>query len=190
MSNPSSDSSNSGLVYEDVLALRCKVIAGPLVGAELMRMHQSNEEVLRIVHSLDEYYPELTDEHGVGQELARMDFKLNLLLDLVSEVLAYYHDTPQRTPVKLSVDGIEWQSSQPPELHKLVLMEIYLNNKYPHPIFLPGRVEYVQALVTGSNIRVVFDSLDEIIQAWLEKIIFRHHRRQIASTRRHSPHGL
>jgi len=188
--NDSSDSLTSGLVYEDIIALRWSVNKSVPSPVELAHMRESNEQILRIIYFLDEYYVEGAEEHSISQELARMDFKLNLLLDLVGEVLAYYHDIPKRLPTRLSTQTIEWETNQPPPLNSQVTLELYLNPKYPHPLLLPGQVRIINPAGSSFWVTVALDTLDEITQEWLEKIIFRHHRRQVALIRRRlNPNG-
>jgi hypothetical protein len=52
--------------------------------------------------------------------------------------------------------------------------------RYPRPLWLPATVQGV----ADGRVRAVFGDLGETVQDLIEKLIFRHHRRQIAATRR------
>lgn len=185
MSEQISENPGMELYYEDRLPLRCTVLDGAPDGARLARLQEESEEVLRVLSALDEHYPELTDEHPlVAHELQRFDFKLNLLLDLVSQVLTRHHPLPQPVPVKLGAQGLEWTAASPPPAAAWVELEIYLNPKYPSPLMLPAQVQDVRPAPGGALVTATFGALAESVQDWLGKTIFRHHRRQIALTRR------
>lgn len=184
MSDLPPDLAAQGLVYEDRLALRWSDASAPLSAIDLARIEQSNEDVLRILYFLGEYYPEQAEEYTLGQELARMDFKLNLVLDLVGEVLSYYHDIPKRVLAQLGAHGVAWDAEQAPASGQRVMMEIYLSPRYPHALWLTGRVRRVDALPGGARVTVLFEDVAEATRERLEKIVFRQHRRHVAYERR------
>jgi len=174
---------SSALAYEAALPLRWSALITRPDAGERDRIEQRNEEILRSLYALDDYYPESAEEHGV--ELARLDLKLNLVLDLVGELLAYYNEIPKRIPVKLMVDAVEWEALQAPLPNSDVSLEIYLDLKYPRPIVLLGHTQAIKSVLGGYRIRVGFDEMAAVNREWLEKIIFRQHRRHIALARRH-----
>lgn len=188
MDNPHPHPLLEGLVYEDRLALQWSTIEVKPDAIEKAALEDSNLEVLRTVFALGDYYAEPVDEPAsVAQELARLDFKLNLVLDLVGEVLSYYHELPPRIPVRLAAQGIQWEAAQAPPPQALVSIELYLNARYPRALRLLGRVQSVTPLAQGLRSVVMFEDTGEAVQDLLEKIIFRHHRRSIALARRNSP---
>lgn len=173
----------SGLVYQDLIALRWRLLESPPSAIESASREHHNTEVLRIIATLDEF----ADEHpGTSSELAHLDFKLNLVLDLVGEIAGYYHDIPAGVPARLGAQAIEWESEQAPPAASQVSIEIYLHHNYPHPVVLAGKVKAVSPLAQGNRCLVVFERLSEQAQEWLEKIIFLHHRRQVAYSRRNT----
>ncbi len=181
MTDNSPSNQLSGLVYQDLIALRWRLLESPPSAIENASREYHNAELLRIIATLDEF----ADEHpGVSPELAHLDFKLNLVLDLVGEIVAYYHDLPPAVPARLAAQAVEWESGQAPPLGSAVAMEIYLHHNYPHPVVLPGKVQAVSPLAQGNRCLVAFDPLSEQAQEWLEKIIFLHHRRQVAYSRK------
>ncbi|MDO9372645.1 MAG: PilZ domain-containing protein [Gammaproteobacteria bacterium] len=190
MDNPNPHSFLDGLVYEDHLALQWNTIEARPDAIERVVLEDSNLEILRTVFALGDYYAESVDEPvNVAQELTRLDFKLNLVLDLVGEVLSYYHELPPRIPVRLGAQGIQWEAAQAPPPQGLVSIELYLNVRYPRALRLIGRVQSVTPLAQGLRSVVMFEDIGEAAQDMLEKIIFRHHRRSIALARRNiTPH--
>ena len=170
----------SGLVYQDIIPIRWKVLESPSGAIENASRQYRNTEVLRVIATLGEY----ADQHQGSPEFAHLDFKLNLVLDLVGEIAGYYRDIPTGVPVRLGANAIEWESGQAPPVKGQVSIEIYLHRNYPHPLTLLGEVQAVAPLAQGFRALVVFEPLNGPAQEWLEKILFLHHRRQVAYSRR------
>jgi hypothetical protein len=172
------ESLGSGLVLEDRLPLRW-CAAEPPGGAPHLQL--SNEETLRVILSLDEHHVEASDENPeFAHEVQRLETKINLVLELVSQLLARQLQLPEARPVRLSAHEIEWETATAPAVGSPVVIEAYVCPQYPRPLFLPATVRGFAA----GRARAVFDDLGESVQELLEMLIFRHHRRQIAATRR------
>ena len=189
MPYPPADPFNTGLVYEDHLPLRCQAVAPSLDAAHWAPLHEANEDVLRSLSLLEEHPQELAEENpAVAHEIRRLDFKLNLLLDMVGLLVARDLALPDRVPLRLSAQGLEWTTAQPLPVDSLVQLELYLSTKLPRPLVLLGRIRGHSPLAEGvSKVVAVFEDLSELEADWLEKIIFVHHRRQVAHARR-TPH--
>jgi Atypical PilZ domain, cyclic di-GMP receptor len=178
MTEQEAGSLGSGLVLEDRMPLRWSVSETP-GGAP--HQQQANEETLRVILSLDEHHVEASDENPeFAHEVERLETKINLILELVSQVLARHLQLPEARPVRLSAHEIEWETATAPAVGSPVVIEAYVCPRYPRPLFLPATVQGVAA----GRARAVLDDLGEPVQELLEKLIFRHHRRQIAATRR------
>lgn len=191
MDNPNIHPLSDGLVYEEHLALQWSTLEAKPDVSESAAIEESNLDVLRTLFMLGDYFNEPSDEPAnLGQELARMDFKLNLVLDMLGEVLSYYHELPAKVPVRLGAQGVEWEAAAAPPVESLVGIDLYLNTRCPRVLRLMGRVRSVTPLAHGGLRSVVqFEDMDEAVQELLEKLIFRHHRRRIAHARRSSaPH--
>lgn len=192
MSEQTSETFGAGLVYAESIPLSWKATASPRDSAETSRQQQANEDILRMILGLDEHRPELPDEESaLIQELVRLDFKLNLLLDLVGQVLAGQIAIPEPVPVKLGASSVQWDCRDPPPaVGALLQVAVYLDLRYPRPVVLPGRVQGVQSIDGGHRLMVEFEELGKPVQDWLEKFIFRHHRRSVAQAKRGSvePH--
>ena len=189
MADQPSDPLNTGLVYEDLLPLHWSVVDASMDAAHRLHLHETNEDVLRSLSMLEEHPQEIAEEHpAVAHELRRLDFKLNLLLDMVGLLVARDLALPERVPLRLAAQGLEWSTPQPPALGSLVRLEIYLSSKLPRPLVLLGRIQSRSPAADGlSRVVAVFEDLSELETDWLEKIIFVHHRRQVAHARR-DPH--
>ncbi len=187
MKDESSSSLGEGLVYEDAVPLRVNEISAHLEEGRLAAMQDSNEEILRVIAALDEHHAEAGDEEAqhLGQDLARIESKLDLLLDMVAHMLASQLSVPSRLPIRLTASAIQWrQAEAPPAAGRQVLLDLYLHRKFPRPLVLLGVVREVRTLPGEYQVTVDFAGMGESVRNWLEKLIFRHHRRSIAQARR------
>ena len=153
---------------------------------ETGRQRQVNEEILRVILSLDEHpHGDPNDEDSaLTQELVRLESKLNLVLELVGQLLVKQLALPPAVPVQLYAGGLDWQTATPPPAGSRILIEIYPCNRFPRPLQLPAVVR--PAPRTGWA-AAGFEDLGEVVQNQLEMLIFRHHRRRVAAARRSHP---
>ena len=175
----------TGLVCEDVMPLRCTQLTHAPTEVQRAQCQEANEDILRIIASLDEHFLEGGDEHDVtAQGLQRIDFKLNLVLDLVGQVLAHHLTLPESVSVSFNTEAIQWEGLSAPDAGAGVKIELYVSRKYPRAIVLYGKVQAVQIIPGAFKVGVAFEGLNEIVCDGLGKLIFRHHRRHVAHARR------
>lgn len=186
MNNQTPGSLGEGVVYQDALPLRWRILTEPPDSATVAHWDGSNEKLLRLVSALDEYAPDPVEEHaGQGHELARLEFKTNLILELLGQLLRAQLSLPAAHAVRLNAHSIEWQAADLESLEAgtLVAIGLYLNPAVPDALELCARIRSVTR--DDSQVRIVADFQDvgESVQDLLEKLIFRHHRRSIAQGR-------
>lgn len=178
----------SGLVYEDLIPLSWRRRSTGPDPAEILAIHQSNEQVLRCLTALDESRGETVDEeHGsLAHDISRLDFKINLLLDMMGRLLSRHVPVPEPAQVRIGATGLQWRSAAAaPARADTLAVELYLSRRFPSPIVLFGRVESVTpADEGGALVEMGFGEISEPVRNWLEKLIFRQHRRQVAHARR------
>lgn len=178
MNEPHSAPLGAGLTLEERLPLACR----PLADAdEARRVQPANEQTLRTILSFDEHHhAERSDEDpALAQEFARLESRINLVLEMVSQVLAHQVGLPPTVAVHMSADTLAWQFAGPAP-GGAVLVEIYVSPRYPRPLLLPATVEQV----ADGWARARFGELGDTVQDQLEQLLFRHHRRQVAASRR------
>jgi hypothetical protein len=188
MDEPLSDSSVMGLTFEDRLPLVWTPLGSPLEAAQLAKVQLANQETLYLISSLEEHPSERIEQGNHPQEVGRLDFKINLLLDLVGQLLVRQMTLPEPVLVRLTPTEIQWEAQIAPAVGSLVQIETYLNLKYPKPITFIGRVSSIRPLSASFSIAVSLEGLSESLQQAIESLIFRHHRRLVAYSRRTTAH--
>jgi len=184
-----SEQLGEGVIYKDIVPLRWRDIGREELAFSYLSLQDANEEVLRFIATLDEYHVEGQDELGGSSDLGRVEFKLNLLLDMVAQLVERETTMPESVPVTLGSAAIEWSSITPPREGALLELSLYLHHKYPQPFIVIGQVLSIKAIEGGGGkylIRLAFEAMSDAIQSGLEKLIFRQHRRSIAQSRRDS----
>ncbi len=188
MSDRTSQPLAGGLVFEAPLPLRWTRHEAATHPGELALLEHENQESLRVMLAVDEHHAAHTaDDTPFGHEVARLDSKLDLLLQLVAQLLARHSPPAERVPVRLGARSIEWEAAQVPAQGNRVLIEVYPNPKFPCPLVLSGRVQATRPAPAGQSVTVAFEHLGDAVREELEKFIFRAHRRHIAHARRTPP---
>ena len=185
MSEQHPDHLGEGLLYEDNLPLTWDVVEdSPLTDAWLS-VHETNESFLRRVSAMEEEPADAADIHPtLVKEIKRIESKLDVILDMVGTVLTNHLKLPSPIPIRLSADGMSWIAPTAPPVDARVLISQYFSARFPYPLILVGRVRSVEPHPHGRQTTVVFDDMGDAVQDWLEKTIFRQHRRRVALARR------
>jgi hypothetical protein len=144
---------------------------------------QANEDVLRAILSLDEIHRNELHEQdpALAQELVRLESKVDLVLELVGQLLVRQLVMPEAAALRVFAGRVEWETAAAPETGKPVLIELFICNRIPRPLWLPATM---MASPKPGWVAARFGDLGESVQDQLEKLIFRHHRRRVAVTRR------
>lgn len=179
------DSFFQGLYYESTISLVCQVVGSLPDDNELVSINDNNVRFLKALAALNEGAPEGGEEiPQTAAELQRLDFKLNLLLEMVGQLLANQRTLPVPTQVRLGNAGIEWVAQDRPPSGAHVCIEVYLRRELPSPLKFHGVAVLVDSVEgsgsAGQRVQVRFVGLSSALQDDLEKFIFSRHRRSIA----------
>jgi hypothetical protein len=121
------------------------------------------------------------EESGpLAGEIARLDFKLNLVLQLLAK-LVLRERPPAPTIVQFNAHGASWTAiGAAPAVGSLGLLRIHLHGSLPQPLELPGTITQVE----GSQVRARFDELPEAVGELIQRLAFLRHRREVADARK------
>jgi len=177
-----SDVFNDNLVYEGLVPLTCQMLDTLPGDDELTRININNEKVLRMVAVLDEMHIETHEDPGHSHDIARLEFKINMLMDLVGQLLERQLELPSRRQASINASGIQIETSDQDKIEpgQLLRLSVYFIDAYPRPVDLIVSVasNNPQHVVSGQIL-----ALSETVQDLLERLIFRQHRRSVAQQR-------
>ncbi|MES9903840.1 MAG: PilZ domain-containing protein [Sedimenticola sp.] len=188
--NENDDSpSSKGLLYQARLPLFWKCGADEVSDQQLVAAEDLNERMLQTLITLQEGHIESTEEAQERMpELIRIEAKLDMLLEWVSQLSPRADQGLESFPVRLGATGVSWEGalSHLPEKSEYLWLYLQLDERLPRPLQLFGRVVAVDVIDTGHSITLVFQDLGQRVTDLLEKVIFRQHRRGVALKRSHS----
>jgi Atypical PilZ domain, cyclic di-GMP receptor len=168
------------LAYEDVLPVGWSAQEGAVNPAVAATFGERNVRLLQALAAIEDHgKADKPDESAA--DLARIDFKINLLLDLVGQLVVANRQRPPPSPIRFNSQGAVWQAGAPlPAKGQLGIVEIHLRDFLAEPLRLVGTLTSVSD--TG-EVTVRFAPVGEPVADLLERLIFRHHRRQVAGSR-------
>lgn len=159
------------------MSIAWKVIDFTPGDSHLALVNESNEAFLKAVSAISEFSREASDTTGgLSQEMNRLDLKLNLLLDLVGQLIYKQLEIPSTSLVTVTSSEVMWGADHLPDTGDTLFVQLYIQRGIPKPLSFYGRV----VAVDGGSARVHLIGLSESVQQWLDKLIFRHHRREVA----------
>ena len=177
-----------GLVYEELLPVSW--MPGALLeGLALARLNVDNQQLLAAEASLDDVRVNeaLKDESpALLHELQRLEFKINILLRLTSEIAVRGSALPAAERVKLTSHAVEWYGERAPAAEGSGMLALYVNPALPQAIKIPCIAERQVIVANARATQLRFVGVSEAVVHLLDKLIFRHHRRLIAGAR-HAP---
>ncbi len=171
------------LVFEASLPLTYKVVEALPQGNEHLSLQMSNEETLHAIMMVEEAPKENPDDSSAeAQDILRLEYKINVMFDLLAGLYQREFELPPCADVVLRSDALQWQATDSILVGSCVMVDLYISRKYPKPITLPGTITS-----EGDNglLTMTFDaSVGERTRDWIDKFIFRYHRRAVAIARR------
>lgn len=147
---------------------------------ELADWMRGNVALLKALASLETTVRAPEGDGPGDPTLARLEAKIDLALTLVAELLRREAQLPVPTPVTLGSTALIWHGSAP--LHATGVIALYLSPHLPWPLMLPAQVTATE----GERVHARLLHLDEDTQTWLDRTLFRHHRRSVKARGRAS----
>jgi hypothetical protein len=127
------------------------------------------------------------DDEAVTPDSLRwqaLESRVDLCLALLGQLLARSSHRPDRCAVSLSGEHLVWVAAQPLTPGTGGCASLWLSTSMPQPLRLRATIMTCEPAVDGWRITANIRPDNEELQDWLDKTIFRRHRREI-SERRH-----
>jgi len=169
------------VTYDDGLHVACVALSAPLGDLQRAAMRDRNLSVLNTLAAFNERRSDALDEESpVGQEMQRLDSKLNVLMAMLDQLLQRGADLPPRSRVSFNAVGALLPSSLWPAGSELSLVQLHFDGCLALPLELLARRAQER---DADHVFVVFESMDEATCDAIERLVFRHHRRKVAELR-------
>jgi hypothetical protein len=172
------------IAYEDLLPVRWRPEAAAPTDVQAASLAERNLRVLQACDALEEHgqldKKKADDESPHSADLMRLDFKLNLLLELAGQLLAQTQTRAQTTQIRFNAMGAMWKTGETLTGNSHGILEITLRDVVVQPLHLPAQI--VPGAEAGFA-RARFLALGETVADHIEKLVFRRHRRKIAGAR-------
>jgi len=170
------------LAYHDTLPVVWEPLARPLDAFRLGTLEEANVMLLQACVTVEELplRDKNEDLHPLASELARLDFKLNLLLQLVGTLV---RKTPldEAVPVQFNALGASWQARGPaPAVGSRGLLHIRLRGTLVQTLDLYGEITDSDNGAVSTKFLNMPAAAGDLIQ----QLCFLKHRKQVAGSRK------
>jgi Atypical PilZ domain, cyclic di-GMP receptor len=177
-----------GLHHPDTLPFEFRPLDRSPEPAQLARLASEATQVLIAEGSLDDQRAPVEskpdDDQPLFHEIQRIEFKLNVLIELVGRLVADTNALPPARAYRLYATGMEWLGSPgETQVGEVGIVALHVSRRFPHPLELPGRVIGLREDAAGTWLQLQFIPLNAAVTDLLAKYIFRRHRRTVAGTR-------
>lgn len=173
---------NNELAYQDLLPVAWRSLPRPLELPAIASLTDRNLRVLQVCATLEEQgaveKKDDTAPHSV--DIARLEVKMNLLLELMGQLLAAAQPRPAPVLIRFNALGAVWNSSAPPRPGEQGLLDIWLRESLPQPLTLIANVTRV---APDGQVKATITPPGEATADLIEKLAFQRHRRQVAGVR-------
>ncbi|HEX4024347.1 MAG TPA: PilZ domain-containing protein [Steroidobacteraceae bacterium] len=170
------------LAYHDVLPVQWCSREYPLNRFELVGLEESNLLLLQACVALEE---KPIRDHGedagpLAGELARLDFKLNLVLQLLGR-LVLKERMPPGTTIRFNAQGASWTAvGVVPATGDRGVLRIHLHGSLPQPLELVSIISGVD----GALVKARFEDLPDPVAELIQRLAFLRHRQDVADARK------
>ncbi len=170
------------LTIEAPLPLTWRIIDAAEVPSLARQFNAHNEDVLRVLQLVETSSSGELREEG-GGELHRIEAKLDMLVGMLSELLASRVPLPAPVPGQLNAESITLVSTDPIADQGAVLaLDVFLNPRLMRPLCFVARVDTVTDADSGFRVRLEFLELAASVREELERQIFLLHRRELRAS--------
>lgn len=178
----------SGITFRDNIPVDWKVITDSPGDGELHHQNRANEELLQNLLLRDEASqdPDIAEETVAHEHLKRLETKVDLMLNMLTEIMASKEGQPQPHDVLIGTQGLcvfNPDSANLLKVNALLKIRLYIDSQFPRPLHIYGRIIELQA----DKFTVDYCLHEPRFQDLLDKLVFCRHRRAIALAKKTRP---
>lgn len=170
------------LAYHDTLPVAWEPLDRPLDAFRLGALEEANTLLLQACLAVEEHplRDKHEDLHPLANELARLDYKLNLLLQLVG-TLVNRAPVPAAVPVQFNALGASWQAlGVAPPVGAQGILHIRLRGVLAQTLDLYAEISDSESGAVSAKFLKLPPGTGELMQ----QLCFLRHRKQVAGSRK------
>ena len=175
---------NSTIEWSGCIPLSWRVVSPGYFDSHRSQLNQSNEQVLLCLNHMEEHQGETRDDLGSENSYLKiLDQKITMVMHLLQYYLTKNSQLPPSIQAGFNVNSIHWLQNEEHEiaLGQTLVVDVYLNETFPRPLELPCKVHRLEEVESQQLIQCDILPMAENVVDLLEKLIFRHHRRSVAT---------
>ena len=161
------------LSYQDTMPIAVLKMRGQPTFSDFMRFDDRNASLLKSLEAL-------------MQEIDRLDQKLNLMTELLAVLVRREVVVPEPQPFRLSSAGVSFEYSEAELVTDgdWVKVSLFLLANMPRPLEFAARVVASNSdFVPNDWLTLSFEQVSEVVESALDRLVFKHHRREVAMRR-------
>lgn len=167
--------------YDDGLHADCLALPDEPGDLQRAAMRERNLSVLATLAVFSERRSEAADDESpLGQDMQRLDSKLNVLMAMLDQLLQRDTPLPPRVRVSFNALGALLPAALWPAGQQRALLRLRFDGCLALPLELVAQRAQER---DADHIFVSFQGLDEATCDAIERLVFRHHRRKVAERR-------
>lgn len=175
--------------YEDRLPLKWEP-SGPEGLREEPGRNRANLFVLETAAAVEDKPAErLSEEHPeIQQELRRLDAKLHVLMEMVARLLKEDAASGTPRPIRIALKTLEFRAdADEVGVGEKGAVRLQIQPAVPAPLVIAGTITDEFEHDGKRWVRFEPEHLPDTLRDALSRHVFRHHRRQVAASRRDTP---
>jgi len=171
------------LACEDVLPVTWEPLPQPRDAFAQSATDDSNLLLLQACVAVEERPArDKSEEAGpLFAELARMELKLNLVLQMLGDIVRRGHPAALARVRFNTLGASWWPPAAPPQRGSRGLLRIQLRASLPQTLDLSGEVTAVEA----GEVKLRFEQVPDSIAELIGRLIFLRHRRRLADVKKY-----
>lgn len=179
------DTKHNGVSYTATLPLSWRE-ASAITPGKIEHWQHANITLLHTLATVEAMPGDREKELGpAAKAYERLEAKVDVMLDMLGQLLAERTETPPEHPLTLRANGLEWLDTNAPETGIEVVVSLYLSPKLPQPLTLTASVQSCVQEGDSTRVQSAFTHLNAELTEWLERTVFRYHRRAVHHMQAH-----
>jgi hypothetical protein len=140
--------------------------------------------LLRVLSLLEAAHPHVDeDDSPEAMRWQALEARVDLCLQLLGQLLINKSPSPPLCAVELTGEHVAWLASHQHSPGESGCVSLWLSSRIPQALRLPATISEVSPLSDGWRVVARLRIDNDELQDWLDKTIFRRHRREVHELR-------